>query len=144
MSWNVLCFHTRMLFSVSLEGNASHVDVCKLKQSTATDKGILALFMPPLRHFNLEMLDISIWFFCADCRCNLLHHVPFFSTENSSASQRTKPEQEECCSFQGFVRHQQVLRSERKQLAGTCYAFTYCQLGIERSNTWIRKPDTKS
>lgn len=47
-----------------LEGGALHVDVHKLMWRTARcDKGILSLFMPPRRHFNLEMLDILISLF---------------------------------------------------------------------------------
>ncbi len=49
---------------VSSEGNASYFDVSKLMWRTAhSDKGILSLFMPPLRHFNLEMLNILITLF---------------------------------------------------------------------------------
>lgn len=102
---------------VSLEGSALHVVVYKLMWRTARcDKGILSLCVPPLRHFNLEMLNILISLFSSapDCRFNLLHHVPFFSTEDGSASQRTEPDEEERCSLQGCVRHQQILHQEMK------------------------------
>lgn len=110
------CIFVRV--GVSLERSASYVDVYKLMWRAArSDKGILSLFMPPLGHFNLEMLNILISLFSSapTADFNLLHHVPFFSTENGSASQRTEPDEEERCSLQGCVRHQQVLRQEMKR-----------------------------
>lgn len=111
---------------VSSEGNASYFDVSKLMWRTAhSDKGILSLFMPPLRHFNLEMLNILITLFSsaqtADLTLTSCFLFIFFfpSTENGSASQRTEPEEEERCSLQGCVRHQQVLHQEMKRRFST-------------------------
>ena len=103
---------------VSLEGNASYFDVSKLMWRTArSDKGILSLFMPPLRHFNLEMLNILIALFSSaqTADLTLTSCSLFSSTEDGSASQRTEPDQEERRSLQGCVRHQQVLHQEMKR-----------------------------
>lgn len=57
---------------VILEGNASYFDVSKLMWRTArSDKGMLVLFMPPLRHFNLEMLNILISLFSSEQTADL-------------------------------------------------------------------------
>lgn len=78
---------------VSLEGDASYFDVSKLMWRTArSDKGILSLFMPPFRHFNLEMLNILICFFfspsfSADCRFNSYIMLSFFFSPQRTAQQ---------------------------------------------------------
>lgn len=47
-------------------------DVSKLMWRTArSDKGMLVLFMPPLRHFNLEMLNILISLFSSEQTADL-------------------------------------------------------------------------
>lgn len=67
---------------VSLDGNPSYCDISKLMWRTARpDKGIFLLFMPPLRHFNLKMLNIliSVFFFRAGHRFAsyiMLHFFP--------------------------------------------------------------------
>lgn len=106
---------------VILEGRASYFDISKLMWRTVrSDKGILSLFMPPCRRFNLEMLNIliSLFFFDANHRFNSYIMLPFlffFSrTEDGNASQRTEPDEEERGSLQGCIRHQQVLHQEMK------------------------------
>ena len=84
------------------------------RRAARSDKGILAPFMPPLRHFNLEMLDILIPRFSS----GLTSYIVFFSTEDGSASQGAEPREEERRGLQGCVRHQQVLRQEVKRRSG--------------------------
>lgn len=117
---NVLCFHARKHFvrvGVILEGRASYFDISKLMWRTVrSDKGILSLFMPPCRHFNLEMLNILISLFFIKQTTDLtLTSCSFFpSTEDGYTSQRTEPDEEEQRSLQGCIRHQQVLHQEMK------------------------------
>lgn len=102
---------------VILEGRASYFDISKLMWRTVrSDKGILKLFMPPCRHFNLEMLNIliSLFFIKQTADLTLTSRSFFPSTEDSYTSQRTKPDEEEHGSLQAFIRHQQVLHQEMK------------------------------
>lgn len=57
--WPEMCFLATAAsvwvgVGVGLDGDEA------IRSAAPSDKGILSLFMPPLRHFNLEMLDISI------------------------------------------------------------------------------------
>lgn len=102
---------------VILEGSAPSLDTSKLMWRTVpADKGILSLFMPPCRHFNVKMLNILIsLFFLKQTTDFTLASCSFSpSTEDGYTSQRTEPDEEEHRSLQGCIRHQQVLHQEMK------------------------------
>ena len=73
---------------VSLEQDASNVDVYKLMWRTVrSDKGILSVFMPPLRHFNLEMLNILISLFSSVPTADLTSYIMFHFSPQRTAQQ---------------------------------------------------------
>lgn len=78
---------------VSLDGNPSYCDISKLMWRTARpDKGIFLLFMPPLRHFNLKMLNIliSLFFFRAGRRFDSYIMLHFFFPPPQRTAQQAK------------------------------------------------------
>lgn len=71
-------------------GSTLCVDVCELMWRTAvSDKGMLSLFMPPLRHFHQDVLDISItlFFFFFFFTVDLTSYIMFRFSSQRTAQQ---------------------------------------------------------